>query len=100
MAALCMVTYSSEKLRLWTEWAIHDVELVVSKEKTSMAAAREEDAIPTELQDRLGEFDEALSTIENIFEPLHDRPLNELHTKVFHHIQNQQFQWFVSDNEV
>jgi len=48
--------------------------------KNKMAA--ESNDYPVELQSRLGNFDDSLSSIENILEKLHDVPLNDLHAKL------------------
>merc|ERR1712025_937104 len=48
-----------------------------SKTDTSM-----EEAFPSEIQDKVNTFDEALSKIENTIEPLHSRPLNDIHGEI------------------
>ena len=42
-----------------------------------------DDAFPTELQERLTDFDDALTQIEDVLKPLHSIPLTDIHTKVF-----------------
>ncbi len=37
---------------------------------------------PSELQDRLTNFDGSLSRVEDVLQRLHSIPLNEIHTKV------------------
>ena len=44
--------------------------------------AEETDTFPTELQDRLTAFDEALSQFEDVVKPLHSIPLNEVQSEV------------------
>ena len=39
---------------------------------------------PTELQDRLSNFDESLTEVEEILKPLHGTPINELQSKVYY----------------
>ena len=41
-----------------------------------------EEDLPTELQGRLTTFDNALSKIEEVLDPLHSVPLSEIHSKV------------------
>ena len=41
-----------------------------------------EDGFPAELQDRVNTFDEALSSVEAILQPLHNVPLTQVHTEV------------------
>ena len=38
--------------------------------------------LPSELQDKMTDFDEALTRIEAVLEPLHSVPLSEVHAKV------------------
>ena len=50
-----------------------------------MAAPMKEhasDNFPSELQDRLTNFDGSLSKVEEVLQRLHSIPLNEIHTKV------------------
>ena len=51
-----------------------------------MAASRQEgvteEDLPSELQGRLTTFDNALSKIEELLDPLHSVPLSEIHSKV------------------
>ena len=43
--------------------------------------------VPSELQGRLSNFDDALSKIEEVLEPLHSVPLSEIHAKVVYQLQ-------------
>ena len=62
------------------------ITLTGKKQKIKMATPAEESAspedIPSELQGRLSNFDDALSKIEEVLEPLHSVPLSEIHAKV------------------
>ena len=63
------------------------ITLTGKKGKSKMATPTEENVnaedIPTELQGRLSNFDDALSKIEEILEPVHSVPLSEIHAKVY-----------------
>ena len=41
-----------------------------------------DDSFPSELQERLTDFDDALTQVEDVLKPLHSVPLSDIHTKV------------------
>ena len=41
-----------------------------------------DESFPTELQERLTDFDDALTQVEEVLKPLHSVPLSDIHTKV------------------
>ena len=49
---------------------------------TSTQESVAEEDLPSELQGRLTTFDNDLSKIEEVFDPLHSVPLSEIHAKV------------------